>query len=161
MSKKQKIQTTEKPQSKILPILILGVVLIAAAIWWWKSKQSETYPNTSGASTEKMSAVPNQDFQELKGKWVRPDGGYVLEIKDVKSDGLVDALYFNPRSIHVSTAKVSQDKSDIKVFIELRDANYPGSTYDLIYKPENDQLKGVYYHAGLKQTFDVTFVRGQ
>jgi hypothetical protein len=56
---------------------------------------------------------------------------------------------------------MSLDGNNVKIFVELQDANYPGSTYDLTYKPESDQLKGVYYHAGLKQNFEVTFVRGQ
>jgi len=33
------------------------------------------------------------------------------------------------------------------VFIELRDVNYPGSTYSLTYEPASDQLKGIYYQA--------------
>ena len=46
-----------------------------------------------------------------------------------------------------------------KVFIELRDVNYPGSTYDLTYNPQADQLQGSYYQAALQQQFDVSFVR--
>ena len=47
----------------------------------------------------------------------------------------------------------------MKVFIELRDVNYPGSTYTLTYDPASDQLKGVYYQAVEKQRFPVAFVR--
>jgi len=39
------------------------------------------------------------DFQRLEGRWVRPDGGYVLELKDIKKDGSLTAAYFNPRPI--------------------------------------------------------------
>ena len=45
--------------------------------------------------------------------------------------------------------------------IELRDLNYPGSTYPLAYDPTNDLLQGDYFQAALKQTFDVFFTRAQ
>jgi hypothetical protein len=47
----------------------------------------------------------------------------------------------------------------IQVFVELRDVNYPGSTYTLIYDPEQDRLNGYYYQAVQKVTFDVVFIR--
>lgn|GEM_PF-6342117 len=49
------------------------------------------------------------------------------------------------KAIHVGKAEASRDSDATKVFIELRDVNYPGSTYTLDYEPANDQLKGVYY----------------
>ena len=71
----------------------------------------------------------------------------------------MDAGYFNPRPINVSRAEASQEGTTTKVFIELRDTNYPGSTYTLTYDPQSDQLKGVYFQAALQQSFDVVFVR--
>lgn len=97
--------------------------------------------------------------QILKGRWLRPDGGYVLEIQNVKPDGEMEAAYFNPRPIHVAIAKMSQSGPETKVFVELRDTGYPGSAYNLVYDPENDQLKGIYSQATLHQDFDVYFVR--
>ena len=101
---------------------------------------------------------PNQS-QLLKGRWLRPDGGYVLEIQNVKPDGQMDVAYFNPRPIHVAIAKMSQSGPATKVFVELRDTGYPGSAYNLVYDPESDQLKGIYSQAALHQDFDVYFVR--
>ena len=98
-------------------------------------------------------------FQVLKGRWQRPDGGYVIEIKNIDRVGKMEAAYFNPRPIHVAKANAARDGNTTKVFIELRDVNYPGSTYNLTYDPKNDQLKGVYFQAALKQTFDVVFDR--
>jgi hypothetical protein len=31
------------------------------------------------------------DFQTLNGRWLRPDGGYVLEIRAVDPSGSIDA----------------------------------------------------------------------
>ena len=97
--------------------------------------------------------------QQLKGKWLRPDGRYVVDIRTVEDGGTMDVAYFNPRPIKVSKAEASQEGAITKVFLELRDVYYPGSTYTLTYDPGRDQLTGVYYQAALQQRFDVVFVR--
>ena len=38
----------------------------------------------------------------------------------------------------------------LKLFIELRDVGYPGSTYTLTYLPAGDRLTGVYYQAAIQ-----------
>ena len=96
---------------------------------------------------------------KLLGRWVRPDGGYVLELSDVKSEGKLKAAYFNPRPINVAKTAWQSMDDRIQVFVELRDVNYPGSTYTLIYDPEQDRLNGYYYQAALKGTFGVVFIR--
>jgi len=52
-----------------------------------------------------------------------------------------------------------RDGSTVKVFVELRAPNYPGSTYTLTYDQEHDQLRGIYFQAVQQQSFDVYFVR--
>ena len=98
-------------------------------------------------------------FDSLKGRWLRPDGGYVIDIRDVDARGKLAAGYFNPRPINVSQAEASQEGDTTKVFIELRDVNYPGATYNLTYNPKRDQLRGVYYQPAVRQNFDVVFIR--
>jgi len=100
-----------------------------------------------------------KDEQRIAGKWLRPDGGYVLELSEVKKDGLLRAAYFNPRPIHVAKAEWWTMGEHIQVFVELRDINYPGSTYTLIYDSDDDRFTGYYYQAALGQTYDVVFVR--
>ena len=51
------------------------------------------------------------------------------------------------------------DGTTIKVFIELRDINYPGATYNLTYDPVSDQLRGVYFQPALQQKYDIFFIR--
>jgi len=101
------------------------------------------------------------DFSTLKGRWMRNDGGYILSVNDVDTGGKMEAAYFNPRPIDVSKAQVTREGATLKVFIELRDAGYPGSTYTLIYDPKTDRLGGVYYQAAVGQRFDVIFVRSK
>jgi len=47
----------------------------------------------------------------------------------------------------------------VQVFIELRDANYPGSTYTLADDAKTDRLVGRYHQAVARETFEVFFVR--
>jgi hypothetical protein len=111
-----------------------------------------------------LAAVPAMvfaadDFQPLVGRWQRTDGGYIIEIRSIGTDGTIKAGYFNPRPINVEKAQASKDKDHIKVEITLRDVGYPGSAYTLIYVPEKDALLGSYFQAVSRQYFDVLFVR--
>jgi hypothetical protein len=49
----------------------------------------------------------------------------------------------------------------LTVFVELRDVNYPGSTYTLQYDAASDRLMGTYFQAVAKQTFRIEFARGR
>jgi hypothetical protein len=98
-------------------------------------------------------------FEKLKGRWVRPDGGYVLEIRAVDARGTMDAAYRNPRPINVARAQATRNGATLKLVVELNAPNYPGSTYTLAYDPKGDQLRGTYFQAVMRQTFDVVFIR--
>jgi len=100
-----------------------------------------------------------QQFNNILGKWVRMDGGYVIKVNDILPDGTVETTYFNPASIHVSESRVSMWKGLVKLFVKLQDQRYPGSTYTLFYYTEKDALAGFYYQAELEQTFEVVFLR--
>jgi hypothetical protein len=106
-----------------------------------------------------FAQAQDQTFQSIVGKWVRPDGGYMLEVKSVGADGKMDAAYYNPSPIHVAIAEVSLDGEKLKVFVELRDVNYPGSNYHLVYDAKRDQLQGDYYQAVAKEYYPIFFER--
>ena len=101
----------------------------------------------------------NGGFDALNGRWLRPDGGYVLEIRAVDAGGKIDAVYLNPKPINIAKAEATRDGSTVKVFVELRAPNYPGSTYTLTYDPQQDQLRGIYFQAVQQQSFNVFFAR--
>lgn len=105
------------------------------------------------------SATAQDDSQRLAGRWLRTDGGYLLELRDIKEDGSLKAAYFNPRPIHVSRAEFHRQNGKITVLVELRDVNYPGSTYKLRYDRASDRLKGTYFQAVQRETYDIEFVR--
>ena len=131
----------QKNHFKIVVILII----LALAVF---SRDVET-----AASEEKP------DFNVIIGEWIRPDGGYIIRIRDVNPDGSVDAGYFNPAKINIAEANVSLWKGLVKLFIKLQDKGYPGSTYKLYYYPEKDALAGFYYQAAIEQTYEVFFLR--
>ena len=104
-------------------------------------------------------ARPSADFGLLVGHWVRPDGGYVINIKAADAAGKLDASYANPSPLPFYTAEAAPDGKTFKLYFELRAGGYNGSTYSLVYDPASDQLKGVYYQAVAKQKFEVAFAR--
>jgi hypothetical protein len=117
-----------------------------------------------GAASLAMSpaAVPlatDSGFGRLNGRWLRPDGGYVLEIRSVEAGGAVNAVYLNPRPINIARAQATRDDSTMKLLVELRAPGYPGSTYTLTYDQQRDQLSGAYFQAAMGQSFEVVFVR--
>ena len=104
-------------------------------------------------------AEKNDDYSHLIGRWVRFDGGYVLDIRKVQSDGKCEAAYLNPKPINVSKACANITTGKIELFVELRDKYYPGSYYTLTYDSKMDLLIGVYHHLGIGQNMNVFFSR--
>lgn len=103
-------------------------------------------------------AAPNS-MESLRGRWIRPDGGYGLVIRNVGTDGQLEAMYFNPKPLPFAKAQATRDGSTLRVFLELQAGGYNGSTYELTYDPGADRLKGVYFQAVAKQRYDVHFER--
>ncbi len=108
---------------------------------------------------ETAVSAEKPDFKVIIGEWVRPDGGYIIRVRDVNLDGSIDAGYFNPGEINIAEANVSVWKGLVKLFIKLQDKGYPGSTYTLYYYVEKDALAGFYYQAEMGKTFEVVFLR--
>ena len=131
----------------------LGVVAVVAVLG--------IVGQVADAGQPTAQSAEQSDPQRLVGRWVRPDGGYVLDVREVTKEGSVKASYFNPRPINVARAEVRRVAGALTVVVELRDVNYPGSTYTLQYDPASDRLKGAYFQAVEKQTFVVEFVRAK
>jgi len=136
----------------------LITVLTLSTVGCRKENTTETTENNKVANSEQSTSMI-LEFEKLKGRWLRPDGGYVLELRELLPDNKVTAAYFNPGPINVGEAKIYQENGFTKVFVKLQDQNYPGSTYTLIYDVENDKLTGIYYQATYQQQFQIEFTR--
>jgi hypothetical protein len=141
-----------------LAVFVIAVAVLAAVGFWWSKGRQVGSPRTV---VPKAAATPKPAFEKLTGRWQRADGGYIIEIRSIEPGGRMNAGYFNPQPIHVAKAEASKYEGTVNIFIELRDANYPGSTYNLTYDQADDCLKGIYFQAAIGQTFDVYFVRLQ
>ncbi len=144
-----------------MSVLVLVFAAIAAGVFFLLNGKRTGAQSTAPPKIKESVAAPEAKagIDRLKGRWLRPDGGYVIEIRDIDASGKMAAAYFNPRPINVSKAEAALDGKTLKVFIELRDVNYPGATYRLTYDPESDQLQGIYHQPALQQSFQVFFVR--
>jgi hypothetical protein len=147
----------------LLLIVCAGIAIAGGLLVFSKylNGADQKTPISASESFSDSNAPPvtPDHLRTLVGRWVRPDGGYVIDIRNVHADGKLQVAYFNPRPIHVSQARVTQKEGQIQIFVELRDAGYPGATYALRYNTEHDVLVGLYHQPAVGQIFDVVFVR--
>jgi len=134
---------------------LLGCALVLASIGTVAAQGAGPAP--AGAAVP--AAAEKSGLDVLKGAWVRPDGGYTIAIKSVGPNGELEAMYFNPNRLPFAKAQASLEGATLRVFLELQAGGYAGSTYELIYDPASDRLKGIYYQAVVKQKFEVYFAR--
>ncbi len=135
------------------PHTIGRTIIVALTLAFAGAAFSQAPPSRS-----EVAAPAKGSAEVLKGTWVRPDGGYRIVIDGVGVEGKLDATYFNPTRLPFAKAQVSQDGATFRIVLELQAGGYAGSTYDLLYEPATDRLKGTYYQAVAKQKFDVFFV---
>ena len=143
-----------KKRKHILTVfVILAASTIAINLSSCKDSPEKVIP-------EKVSKTINKpDIKLLVGNWLRTDADYRILISQVNDNGTLAAQYFNPNPINVGKANWEESSGSLKIIIELRDVNYPGSTYTLTYLPDRDMLAGEYYQAVEGLTFYVEFTR--
>lgn len=122
-----------------------------------KPKINTTLPEKKNSVAPVIAEKP--DYNQLVGEYLRSDGVYTLKILSISADGKLDAAYFNPNPIRVGKASWALKDNSIFISVELRDVNYPGSTYTLQYYPANRNLAGKYFQAVEKVYYDVVFTK--
>jgi len=133
----------------VAAVLAIGDVQVAAA---------QATPSDQAAQGGGKVA---RDQEVLKGRWVRRDGNYTIDIRGIDPSGKIDATYFNPNPVDVVKAQASTEDGALNLFLELQGPRHPGSTYTLVYDPKSGCLLGIYFHAVTQQKFAVIFQRGQ
>jgi hypothetical protein len=136
--------------------ILVALALAAGAHALSAQAQAPVAPQAQAAAPGPRS---ESGLGVLQGRWVRPDGGYTITIRQVDADGKLQAMYANPRPLPFSKAEATRDGKTIRLFFELTAGGYNGSTYTLTYDPAGDVLQGVYYQAVARQKFDVQFMR--
>jgi hypothetical protein len=142
--------------NKINPFLALFLVLGISFAFGFNTLSGGAVTSNLNPMQQKNKAI---DKKVLLGNWVRTDSDYKIKISEVAKEGKLKAGYFNPKSINVSKATWTNTKGVLKIYIELRDENYPGSIYNLTYFPEKDMLAGKYFQAVTGETYDILFSR--
>jgi hypothetical protein len=134
-------------QVSMIPMALLALLSLCSA----------GFSGTDGS--EGTSPAVGSPPSVLEGKWIRPDGGYELQLSKAGAAGSLTAAYFNPNPIHVEHAEWRREDGKLLVFVKLQAPNYPGSTYMLTYDPAQDRLTGIYFQAVMRQSFTVGFKR--
>ena len=112
----------------------------------------------SGIGQADTTRTYSPDLLAMQGRWIRNDAPYIVELRQNKSHKL-QALYFNPRPIHVEKTETAIKDGLQYVMIRLQDIDYQGSVYLLYYYREEDALQGIYMHGASGQRFQVSFSR--
>ena len=137
-------------------IVIVGIRFLLPRVTSEVSRTRAISKRSGGGSS---STTEQGEFEKLIGRWRRPDGGYIMDVRAVDAAGKLRVDYYNPKPINVSKSNVTREKEWLKVFVELTDVGYPGATYDLTYDPHHDIMRGTYFQPTLGQSFEVEFVR--
>ena len=116
---------------------------------------------TNNSDDALQSNKKTADKNLLIGDWVRTDASYLIRITSVNVDGTLEAQYFNPNPINVGNATWEENNGNLEVIVELKDVNYPGSTYTLSYLQDRDVLAGNYYQAVQGLDFYVEFAKNK
>ena len=148
------IRIYTQPSLMLLAIIAVFVVSCKDA-----RENKATAPESTSSETASTPQKTIPDKNKLIGEWTRTDASYLIKITELLDDGTIKAGYFNPASINVGSAMWAFADGVLKIYIELRDENYPGSNYNLIYYPERDLLAGKYFQAVERVTYDVGFTR--
>ena len=134
----------------VIVSMIFSMVLVGCG-------KGEKAIESKAAVKEEAKVQLTGAFEKIKGKWVRSDGGYVLEFKQLLQNNTLDVAYFNPSPIHVGKARIYEERGFTKLFVELQDVNYPGSRYTLILNVDKNQLVGNYFQATQQVDYEVAF----
>lgn len=145
-----------------IPLLLCAVVaifLFSCNETQEKNKTTDLEDNSGKTVSPQQETIADKNI--LVGEWTRTDAAYQIKITELLNDGTMKAGYFNPNSINVASAMWAFADGVLRIYIELRDENYPGSNYNLIYYPERDLLAGKYFQAVERVTYDVGFARAK
>ncbi len=159
--KKKSRSNSRKNRSRLLIVVLIAAVLVVAAVGFrhFMTQKGSAAPSEPATATDNQ--MHDRKDEALLGKWRRPDGGYIIHVRDIEDSGLADVAYFNPNPIHVAKAIVLKDGIHTGLFVELQDKGYPGATYELAYDPQRDILAGMYYQPAVGGSFNVFFVRNE
>ena len=146
---------------RIAPLAL--VCMITLVISSCNQQEVKVEPESVSPKTETVAVQPQavSDKNVIIGEWTRTDASYQLKISSLSDDGSMKAEYFNPRPINVSKSTWELSAGLLKIYVELRDQNYPGSNYALTYYPERDSLGGTYFQAVERVTYNVGFIKNK
>ncbi len=142
-------------------IIFLSAVIAVISFSCNEAEEEKETIEPAATTSEPVADKPRKlaDSSLLIGDWIRTDAPYEIKISELSANGVLKVGYFNPRSINAGKSSLSPADGAIKIYVELRDVNYPGSNYNLTYYAGNDTLVGKYFQAVEGVTYDVGFSR--
>ena len=107
------LRSKKKTVPAAIFLVLIGLIALAPAL-------------AVDGDADDVRLIDKNNLQHILGRWVRPDGGYILDLKEIGKDGTLKAAYFNPTPINVYRAELGREQGAITILVELSDVNYPG-----------------------------------
>ncbi len=127
---------------------------------FWHCRMVTIAGAVSAGEKAPRQSLQETDVQRLVGRWVRGMGDICLNSATSMRGVALQPPISTPGRSRCSGRYWSRNGGKISVLVvELRDINYPGSTYNLQYDAKSDRLTGTYFQAVERQTYDVQFMR--
>ena len=89
----------------VLVVGICAAVVLLRGGGWAGTDAPLASPTGPGGQSVATAITATASWQSLRGRWLRPDGGYLLDIRDVDASGKIEAVYRNPNPIHIAGPK--------------------------------------------------------
>src|SRR5208283_4245991 len=108
---KSQAPAAKRPMYTHMITVMLTIAFITAIAFFllWGNQTGAQSPAPPATRESVAAPEARAGFDRLKGRWCRPDGGYILVIGEIDGGGKMVAGYFNPRPINVSRAEASQE----------------------------------------------------
>ena len=109
------VQATRKHRFPVIAVVLVAVgVAVAAGMLLFSKKQTGSEPAAVSASVESTnrnasSAEIKGDFRKLVGRWLRPDGGYIIHIRRVNAGGRMEAAKAELAAVRAKGLKPTRD----------------------------------------------------
>jgi hypothetical protein len=142
---------------------LVWITLILVVVWGQSfdlnAKNTRSTPLAISKTSPPKEYFQGQDRNLIKGVWGRVDAAGEIKITEVLHGGSLKSTFYNPKLIAIEKSIWTNSSGVLRVYILLREDDYPGSSFTLNYVAVRDVLVGVYYDALTQKSYPVTFER--
>src|SRR5204863_8524751 len=129
-----------KSKAKYRILLIMAITVFVMGYYQKNTRERETDLVSTNHENISLKSITNPDKTLLIGEWSKTGTPYLIKIAGLLDTGKLEVAYYNPnyyepansgRKIEIEKANWTKTGTLLSVYIELQDADYPGSNFKL------------------------------